>query len=277
MADQKGRGIRWTNRTWNPIRGCWPVSPGCLNCYAMGVAARFSGLDPKGKPLAYYGLAKMTPGGPRWTDEIMVVEKHMKDPLKWKEPVRIFVNSMSDLFHEKLPFHVIDDIFDVMVQADWHTYQILTKRADRMLEYFLSTSNRTEYLEKNRKIWMGVSIENDDPKVISRLDALVQIPAGVRMVSAEPLLSPIDFRPWLKKGYGIQWMVVGGESGGNARPMELQWAIDIRRHCQEAGVACFMKQKGSVLARALGCKDQKGGDMAEWPEEIQVQEYPSVA
>lgn len=272
----KKSAISWTNATWNPIRGCTMVSPGCTNCYAMAVAARFSGLDPRtGKPLPYHGLAKMTEKGPRWTNQVRLVPEHLRDPIKWKKPLMIFVNSMSDLFHEKLEFHEIDGIFDVMVQAPWHTYQILTKRASRMREYFASTGNRAEYLKKHPGIWIGVSVE--DQEVAGRLDELVQIPAGVRWVSAEPLIGPLSMEPWYEKGHGIDWVVVGGESGDGARPMEREWANKLREECRAHDVAYFFKQKGIWLAQALGCKDRKGADYDEFPEDLKVQEYPKVA
>ena len=271
----KNSAISWTNATWNPIRGCTMVSPGCVNCYAMAVAARFSGLDPRtGKPLPYYGLAKMTESGPRWTNQVRLVPEHLRDPIKWKKPLRIFVNSMSDLFHEKLEFPLIDDIFDVMIQAPWHTYQILTKRAERMLEYFDSTGNRAEYLVKHPGIWMGVSVEDQD--AAHRLDPLVQIPAGVRWVSAEPLIGPLDMGPWYGKGRGIGWVVVGGESGAGARPMKREWATSIREDCKKRKIPYFFKQKGIWLAKELGCKDRKGADYDEFPEDLKTQEYPAA-
>jgi protein gp37 len=216
----------------------------------------------------------MTEAGPRWTNEVRTVFEHLHDPLRWKRPLRIFVNSMSDLFHEKLPFHAIDDVFDVMIQAPWHTYQILTKRARRMREYFESCGNRAEYLDKHRGIWMGVSIENRE--VLDRADELLKVRAGVLWVSAEPLLSALELRPWLLREQGISWLVVGGESGAGARPMDLEWALDLRRQCEEAGAAFFMKQKGEVLARALGCRDRKGADPSEFPDALRVQDFPEM-
>lgn len=191
--------IEWTDATWNPIRGCSRVSEGCRHCYAETMAARFSG---PGMP--YEGLAQMTPSGPRWTGEVRLVPEHLEDPLRWKRPRRIFVNSMSDLFHESLTFDQIDRVLDVMVEAGHHTYQILTKRAARAFEYW----NRPETERRAREtwercdggkfpgwplrqIWMGVSCE-DQKTADERIPLLLQTPAAVRFVSCEPLIAPIS-------------------------------------------------------------------------------------
>lgn len=217
MADKST--IEWTDATWNPIRGCTRVSPGCQNCYAERVAIRFSG-----KGQAYEGLAKITNGHPQWTGKVAFVEKHLLDPLKWKEPRRIFVNSMSDLFHEGVSDPQLDAIFAVMAQAHWHTFQVLTKRPERMLAYFQKlqaaadehapktatgiflasdvlnirnmarnphSANAFEAKWPLGNVWLGVSVENQKT-ADERIPLLLQTPAAVRWISAEPLLGPID-------------------------------------------------------------------------------------
>jgi protein gp37 len=257
-------GIEWTEATWNPIRGCSKVSDGCRNCYAMHVASRFSDSDQ-----AYHGLALRNP--PRWTGKIQVVPAHLDDPLKWKRPRRIFVNSMSDLFHEHIPFSEIDRIFNVMYLAKHHTFQILTKRPERMYDYIL----RSAWLSNNPlpNVWFGVSAEDQDTWD-HRVGILHQIPAAVRWVSVEPMLGPIhasnDLILWrcsdcevedlhhpsdsqyfefcrdeaIEQKPAIDWIVVGGESGNGARPMNPDWARSIRDQCIEAKVPFLFKQWG---------------------------------
>ena len=291
--------IEWATDTWNCVRGCSTVSEGCRRCYAMAVAARFSGPG-----LAYEGLAKRTQAGPRWTGEVRVVREHLFDPLHWKRPRRIFVNSMSDLFHEKLPFHAIDDVFDVMIRCPQHVFMVLTKRAERMVEYFGSTGNRTEYLAKHPGIWMGVSVE-DQKTADLRLPELAVVPAGVRFVSCEPLLGPVK-SAWT----GVSWMILGGESGPGARPCRVDWIRSIAAQCRDAGIATFVKQLGAHVidrndAGFDGCEStswpegtetddwdldpsrqyqgaparillasRKGGDISEWPEDLRIREFP---
>ena len=220
MADQRAGGIAWTDESWNPVRGCSRVSEGCRNCYAETMAARFSGV---GQP--YEGLAKMTPSGPRWTGEVRLVSEHLADPLRWKRPRRVFVNSMSDLFHEKLPDEVIAAVFGIMSAASEHTFQVLTKRAARMVEWFkwaaseaarrahidaahFCTKLAAEELRESGEtkirgiqagrwplpnVWIGVSVE-DQATADERIPLLLQCPAAVRWVSYEPALGPVDFR-----------------------------------------------------------------------------------
>ena len=195
--------IEWTEATWNPLRGCARVSEGCRFCYAERVADRFSGT---GQP--YEGLTtRGKDGQPRWNNEIMLVPHMLKKPLSWKQPRRIFVNSMSDLFHEKVPFDYIQQVFDVMRQASWHEFQILTKRAERLAEL-------APQIDWSPNVWMGVSIE--DSRVIDRADALREVPATIRFLSLEPLIGSI---PNLNLK-GLDWAIIGGESGNEARIME---------------------------------------------------------
>lgn len=258
-------GIEWTDATWNPIRGCARVSEGCRNCYAEGVAKRFSG---PGRP--YHGLIARTG---QWNGGVMVVEHLLDWPLRKRKPQRIFVNSMSDLFHEAVPDEWIDQIFAVMALAPQHTFQVLTKRPERMREYFADLGLRAEMIGieaeaiggidrhtedlKQRwplplpNVWLGVSVE-DQATADVRIPLLLQTPAAVRWVSAEPLLGPVDLLysafdgAWPFKEMGqLDWVVVGGESGRNARPMHPYWARSLRDQCQAAGVPFLFKQWGN--------------------------------
>jgi protein gp37 len=251
--------IEWTDATWNPIRGCTRVSQGCVNCYAESVAARFS--DP-GMP--YEGLAKRTSAGPRWTGEIAFVEKALDQPLRWRKPRRIFVNSMSDLFHEKVEDEWLDRIFAVMLLAPQHTFQVLTKRPERMRDYMRGLLRSGRWLMWKhptqdhdifdpviaklhvmaRHIWLGTSVEDQDA-ADERVPLLVETPCAVRFISAEPLLAHVDLSPWLP---WLQWVIVGGESGPRARPMNPQWTRDLREQCEIARVPFFFKQWGEFVS-----------------------------
>ncbi|MBX6396585.1 MAG: phage Gp37/Gp68 family protein, partial [Alicyclobacillaceae bacterium] len=279
--------------TWNPVRGCSKVSEGCRNCYAMHQAHRFSG---EGKP--YDGLTRTTSHGPEWTGNVKLIHDVLPQPLKWKKPRRVFVNSMSDLFHEALPDEFIDRVFAVMALAEWHTFQILTKRPKRMHEY-MKTGSRWEYVlhAANQirptpnlsdwplpNVWLGVSVENQKA-ADERIPFLLQTPAAVRFLSCEPLLGPVDlseFKPFgckPREAIGcpepaIDWVIIGGESGPRARPMYPEWARSLRDQCQESGVPVFVKQLGSAWAKQTGAKDAKGGDWDEWPEDLRVREWP---
>ncbi len=267
--------IEWTDVTWNPIRGCQLVSPGCTNCYAMKQAHRFSG---EGMP--YEGLTKLGDRGPVWTGEVRLVPELLNDPLKWRKPRRVFVNSMSDLFHEAVPDEFILQVFAVMAICPQHTFQILTKRPQRMLQFFtqpyLTSPGHDERVRGAvlrragcgqrvpvwplPNVWLGVSVE-DQPRADERIPLLVETPAAVRFLSCEPLIAPVNLRPqtgvrkipdgeggvdylddyadWL---YKIDWVIVGGESGPHARPMQPDWARSLRDQCQAAGAKFFMKQ-----------------------------------
>ena len=233
MATQSSK-IEWTESTWNPVRGCTRVSEGCRFCYAERIAARFSG-----KGMAYEGLAKNTKAGPQWTREVRTVRALLNEPLKWKKPRRIFVNSMSDLFHEKVELSFIQEVFEVMRKADKHQFQVLTKRAERLLEC-------SQKLPWTPNIWMGVSVE--DNRVTHRIDALRQTGARIKFLSLEPLLGAL---PNLELD-GIDWVIVGGESGPGARQMEKEWVIDIRDQCRDTKVAFFFKQWGGKRKSKTG-------------------------
>ena len=233
MATQSSK-IEWTESTWNPVRGCTRVSEGCRFCYAERIAARFSG-----RGMAYEGLAKNTKSGPQWTREVRPVRALLNEPLKWKKPRRIFVNSMSDLFHEKVELSFIQEVFDVMRKADKHQFQVLTKRSERLLEC-------SPKLPWPPNVWMGVSVE--DNRVTHRIDALRQIDAQIKFLSLEPLLGAL---PNLALD-GIDWVIVGGESGPGAREMKKKWVTDIRDQCSDAKVLFFFKQWGGKRKSKTG-------------------------
>jgi len=268
--------IPWTDSTWNPIRGCSPMSPGCAHCYALRMANRFSG---SGKP--YHGLVRSTKQGPRWTGKTRVVMKALKEPLRWREPRRIFVNSMGDLFHEAIAFAHIALVWAAMRLAKRHTFQVLTKRPGRMLEF---VENWGEILPN---VWLGVSVE-DQAWADKRIPELLRTPAALRFVSCEPLLSSVDLRSYfphevetgqLSSAFveGVNWVIVGGESGPGARRMDLEWARSLRDQCRQAGVPFFFKQKGAILAREMGCSARAGGAPGEWPKDLRIQEFPAPA
>ena len=216
--------IDWTDTTWNPVRGCTKVSPGCKFCYAQRFAERFRGVAGHPYELGF---------------DLRLVPQKLREPLKWKEPRRIFVNSMSDLFHENIETEFIERVFETMHTASWHTFQILTKRSHRLAEL-------GQKLEWPDNVWMGVSVENEG--YTYRIDDLVRVPAKVRFLSIEPLLGPI---PNLNLD-SIDWVIVGGESGDKARPMDLQWVRTIRDLCKASGTAFFLKQLGGRRGKRAG-------------------------
>lgn len=216
--------IEWVTATWNPLTGCDKISPGCKHCYAERMSHRL-----------------MLMGQPNYRNdfEVTLHEHMLEQPLKWKKPQRIFVNSMSDLFHKEVPFEFIARVFEVMRRCDWHQFQILTKRADRLEE--LSSG-----LPWPDNVWQGVSVENAD--YAFRIDHLRRTPAKTRFLSIEPLLGPI---PHLDLT-GIDWAIVGGESGPGARPMQKEWVDEILAQCEQAGVPMFFKQWGGVNKKKTG-------------------------
>jgi protein gp37 len=327
MADHSG--IQWTDATWNPVTGCSKVSPGCAHCYAETMAVRMWG---KQYPVRY------TDERPRRFDEVWTHQDRLDQPLRWKKPRRIFVNSMSDLFHEDVPDAFIDRVFAVMALAPQHTFQILTKRAERMRAYLSNHEvglrwlgaiyrhhsgpvvDDMAYQESDAvcwtrdgldNVWLGVSVENQH-FADERIPLLLQTPAAVRFISAEPLLGPLfgldqlgggmDSRPYWTahcpvdpSGFahipGLDWVIVGGESGAGARPCDLAWVRSIVQQCQAAGVAAFVKQLGSDPRSEEPTswpngrvtpyphlhphlRDRKGGDPSEWPEDLRVREFP---
>ena len=221
--------IEWTDATWNPVRGCLKISPGCKNCYAETFAERFRGV----------------PGHPYEQGfDVRLVPERLFDPLRWTRPKTIFVNSMSDLFQDAVPDEYIVAVARIMEMADWHTYQVLTKRADRMRQML---SAQLRFAARATHIWWGVSVE-DKQYGLPRIEHLRATPAQVRFLSIEPLLEnlgPVDLR-------GIHWAIVGGESGPGARPMEKRWVETIRDQCKEAGVPFFFKQWGGFQKKKTG-------------------------
>lgn len=324
--------IEWTRgddgamgETWNPIRGCSILTEGCRNCYAMKQAHRFSG---KGAP--YEGLTVLGKHGPRWTGEARFVREMLELPLKWRKPRRVFTNSMADLFHVDITNEQIATVFAVMAACPQHTFMVLTKRADRMVDWFRwlhdegaagypNTADEWSCLaqfemsdgsgegeekafwklrERHgvdnkvhwplRNVWLGVSVE-DQQRADERVPLLLEVPAAVRFISAEPLLGPIVFDPTtlgcvgnLAATFGnplINWVIVGGESGPGARPCDLRELLSVVEQCQSANVPVFCKQLGArPFFNDRPCKviDRKGGDIGEFPEELRVRQFPEV-
>jgi protein gp37 len=222
MADRSA--IEWTEATWNPVTGCTKVSPGCAHCYAETFAERWRGI----------------PGHPYEQGfDLRLWPSRLALPLTWRRPRMVFVNSMSDLFHPEVPADFVASVFEVMVNARQHTFQILTKRPERLVDL-------ADALPWPRNVWMGVSVEND--RWTSRVDLLRRVPAAVRFVSAEPLLGPL---PSLDLT-GIGWLIAGGESGPGHRPVDPGWVRDLRERCRAAGVAFFFKQWGGLTSKAGG-------------------------
>lgn len=341
-------GIQWTDETWNPVTGCSKVSPGCAHCYAEVVAGRFW---PKQYPAIPIERA---PGDwrdgepasrPRAFTDVQCHDDRLDQPLRWKRPRRVFVNSMSDLFHEDVPDAFIDRVFAVMALARQHTFQVLTKRAERMRTYFSDLSLRNELtgIEGERisgfdrygsdglapgsrwplplkNVWLGVSVENQR-FADERLPLLLETPAAVRFVSLEPLLADVgDLSRWLTcdacghswrwhtsggmcqgtaagiecycvmpREPSLDWVIVGGESGTDARPFDIAWARSIVAQGKAAGVPVFVKQLGAnpharvspdiaasePLIPYVRLRNKKGGDPSEWPEDLRVREFPA--
>ena len=216
--------IEWTESTWNPMTGCTKISAGCQNCYAEKLAIRLHAMGVKN----YANKFRLT-----------LHEKALDIPKKWKKPRFIFVNSMSDLFHEDIPFDFIEKVFNVMNECKQHTFQILTKRSDNMLRL-------SKRLKLTDNIWLGVTVENNSS--IYRINDLLQTKAKIKFVSFEPLLTPL---PELNT-CGIDWAIVGGESGVNARPMQKEWVLDIKSKCIKSNTAFFFKQWGGTNKKKNG-------------------------
>lgn len=232
-----GSKIEWTDATWNPVTGCNKVSPGCKHCYAERLSKR----------LKATGMAKYSNGF-----EVTLHPDTLEIPLRWRKPRSIFVNSMSDLFHVDVPEPFIREVFDVMERADWHRYQVLTKRADRVAEL-------SDALPWPSQVWMGVSVESQ--AYAYRIDLLRETDAQVKFLSLEPLLGPL---PHLNLD-GIDWVIAGGESGPGARPMQPDWAREIRDQCIDAGVAFHFKQWGGVFKKRNG-RELDGRTWDEMPD-----------
>lgn len=288
--------IEWTDETWNFLRGCSRVSEGCRNCYAERIAARFSG---PGMP--YERLAEYKNSQPRWTGEVRFDEKTLLAPMKWRKPRRVFVNSMSDLFHEKVKGKWLDQAFAVMALTPHITYQILTKRPDRMLDYFQYYNigrdhNRADYIADAiakligrpgakggeripdglsfdgpvpNNVWLGVSAE-DRETYLHRVPYLTMAPGTTKFLSFEPLLGDIGdlMLDGIFEG-SYQWAIAGGESGPHARPTHPDWIRSIRDQCKAAGVPFFFKQGSQA-------NWPKFKDFDAFPEEFQIREFPNA-
>jgi protein gp37 len=310
MAD--GTKIEWTEATWNPITGCSVVSPGCTNCYAMQLA---------GTRLAHHpsraGLTRDTKAGPVWTGEVRFNEEWLDQPIRWRRPRMVFVCAHGDLFHDDVPDEWIDRVFAVMALARQHTFQVLTKRAERMRDYLqnmedcyhgnldlfrqrwcdvvtdLPWPEDADRIVESRpfplpNVWLGVSVE-DQARADERIPVLLDTPAAVRWISAEPLLGPVELGPtWIDRRFAelgatvdptLDWVVVGGESGRGARQMDIAWARRLVSLCQAFGVAVFVKQLGSNPVNGPyreWIDAPKGGDPGEWPRDLRVRERPQT-
>lgn len=355
--------IEWTDETWNPVVGCSRVSEGCRHCYAETMASRLQSM----RLPEYEGIAKRVGGEARWTGVVRCLPERLEEPLKWRKPRLVFVNSMSDLFHEEVPFGFIAAVFGVMAACPQHTFQILTKRPERAENWVDSMSlpdlamiretlrlmggeapepkaiSNAKWQWPLPNVWIGVSVE-DQITADERIPRLLQLPAAIRFVSYEPALGLVDPWPWLMGavvpnpglcascdqshgfdrdpsyggvsktcsagsggGYsrqcdhfarrapsgGLDWMIVGGESGANARPFDISWARSVVGQCKAAGVPVFVKQLGSrpydlggdhpcpdgkpPVGCYLDLLDRKGGDLSEWPEDLRVRELPPLA
>ena len=238
MSDNSS--IEWTDATWNPLRGCTKVSPGCKHCYAETFAERFRGV----------------PGHPY---DLRLVPDKLAEPLRWKTSRMVFVNSMSDLFHEDVPDDYVVAVVKVMELASWHTFQVLTKRANRMRALL---SSKLRFAAKHQNIWWGVSVE-DRKYGLPRIEQLCAAPASIRFLSVEPLLEDLG-RIRLR---GIDWVIVGGESGAGARPLNVRWARSVRDQCARQNVAFFFKQWGGVQKKKAG-RELDGRTYDEMPARV---------
>jgi protein gp37 len=302
--------IEWTEATWNPLAGCTPVSPGCLHCYAATMANRLEAMGQE----KYRGLTVLRNGIRTFNGKITLDEKALMEPLHWKKPRRIFVNSMSDLFHKDVPFEFIDRVFAVMALCPQHTFQCLTKRPERMAEYLKRTGsiedaidrvgriiwnmaeviregtilNRTLLIPSDererrwppRNVWLGTSTENQQT-ADERIPHLLKCPAAVRFLSVEPMLGAVDLRTgiYLTKTdlpgeivplgtslQGINWVIVGCESGPGRRPMQLSWMESIASQCKAASVSLFIKQ--------MEVNGKVSGEIETFPAHLRVREMP---
>lgn len=242
--------IQWTEQTWNPTTGCTKVSQGCKNCYAEVMHKRLNAM----------GLHK-------YSEPFRVVQTHqaeLQKPYKWKKPRMIFVNSMSDLFHKDVPLEFIQKVFEVMSSLPRHTFQVLTKRHERLLEIH-------ERLNWTENIWMGVSAE-DQATADSRIPALLATNAKMKWVSFEPMIGAIQISD--QTAYALNWAVLGGESGYKARPCKLEWLCTLSEVFVRRSTPVFIKQLGTVTAKEMKLSDKKGGDISEFPKQLAIRQYP---
>ena len=254
MGDRSA--IQWTGSTWNPTTGCDRTSPGCDNCYALTLAARLKAMGQA----KYQNDGDDRTSGPGFG--LALHEDALNTPLKWRAPRLIFVNSMSDLFHENVPLDFIQTVFDVMRRTPRHTYQVLTKRSKRL-------ATLASEIQWPNNVWMGVSIETD--RYVFRARHLALVPAAVRFLSCEPLLGAL---PSLDLD-GIDWVIIGGESGKHARPLELAWVREIQQQCADRSVKLFVKQLGTIWSSTEGYGRTHGGNSVFWPHDVRVRQMPA--
>ncbi len=238
--------IEWTEATWNPVTGCTKISPGCKHCYAERLSLRLQAMGQRNYANGF---------------ELTLHERMLEKPLSWKKPQLIFANSMSDLFHDEVPVDFILKVFNVMRRASWHQFQVLTKRSQRLLEL-------NSQIDWPDNVWMGVSVENQD--YTFRIDHLRETDTVTKFLSLEPLLGPLS---GLNLN-GINWVIVGGESGPGARPMLEDWVSQIRDQCNVVSVPLFVKQMGGSWAQVNKAKSKKGGNMSEWRTDLRIRDYP---
>jgi protein gp37 len=246
--------IEWTDATWNPVSGCTIVSPGCTNCYAMRMAARLQAMGHG----SYKDTTRKSGKRSVWTGKVILNERMLAAPVTWQKPKMIFVNSMSDLFQDKVPSEFIRKVWGVMESAHWHVFQVLTKRPENMQRMFKELK-----LPLLENVWLGTSVENSD--YIWRIDELRQIPASVRFISFEPLVGKASGANLSE----IDWAIVGGESGPGARPMDIAWVDEIKEACDQAGAAFFFKQWGGVNKKRAG-REYLGRTWDELPRGIRA-------
>jgi protein gp37 len=240
--------IEWTESTWNPSTGCDALSPGCENCYAERMALRLKAMGQKKYSRGF---------------ELSLHPDTLELPLKWKKPQRIFVNSMSDLFHHEVPLDYIQRVFNTMTRAHWHQFQVLTKRSGRLLAL-------TDKIDWPSNVWMGVSVESEHYK--ARIDHLRKTGAAVKFLSLEPLLGPLGTLDLV----GIDWVIVGGESGPGARPMKPEWVVEVRQQCEGAGVPFFFKQWGGIQKKRAG-RQLNGRTYDEMPSTVGTRQVASLS
>lgn len=295
--------IQWTEETWNPIPGCFKVSPGCKNCYAIRQVARMAG-NPNPKIASrYFNIVQGEGSKVNWTGKTNIDEAVLLQPLKRKQPTTYFI-SLSDLFYNARPDEDIMAVFMVMAKCPQHTFQVLTKYPDRMRSFLarrrwrdlgdgfrvpiIPGEHRSSDEEFLPNVWLGVSVESQE-YADERIPLLLGTPAALRFVSYEPALGPVDFRRWLtvtsQRDHMLDWVIVGGESGRSARAFDIEWARKTIKQCRVAGIPCFVKQLGAKPIQPDMERseyhirpfiDRKGGDPSEWTEELRVREIPEV-